>query len=310
MKLDELIEQALKATSETAEIDFKERFNPDIPKEWIEITKDIVAMANSGGGVIIFGVDNYGNPVPDFEVKKVCEIDPADITNKIHKYTGYNFGSLKIIERKKNGAKVAILVIGEVEIPLVFSKPGTYSIGDGKQKTAFSQGTVYFRHGAKSEPGTRDDLQEVIERIRRKWMAGIKMVMEAPEGAQYLVLSPEVRQSLDPNALPIRFTDDPYAPTYRILDPNITHPYKLKELLKDLNDILQLDTQTINQYDILVVKRVYKLEDRRDFIYTPRTGSSQYSRSFLDWLVRQYSNDTEFFIKAREKYRKRRRRNA
>jgi hypothetical protein len=29
--------------------------------------------------------------------------------------------------------------------PIVFSKPGTYDIGGGKQKTAFSAGTVYFQ---------------------------------------------------------------------------------------------------------------------------------------------------------------------
>ena len=46
-----------------------------------------------------------------------------------------------------------------------------------KQKTAFSAGTVYFRHGAKSEPGTSEDLRASLEReldrIRSSWLDGI-----------------------------------------------------------------------------------------------------------------------------------------
>ena len=297
-----IVEQALQAVSESSEIEFKENFDRNNPREWVEIIKDIVAMANSGGGVIVFGVDNSGNPVPGFNSEAVLEVDPADITNKIRKYTGYDFGTFSLQPHEKGGKKIVLLMIGEVEIPLIFIKPGTFSVGDGRQKTAFSKGTVYFRHGAKSEPGTRDDLREVIERVKRKWLTGIRMVMEAPEGAQYMVLPPEVRQSVEPNALPIRFTEDPAAPAYRILDPNITHPYKLKELIEELNKRIKAP-RMINKFDILVVKRVYKIEKRRDFIYTPRSGSSQYSRTFLEWLVRQYKSDRKFFSKARERYK-------
>ena len=49
-------------------------------------------------------------------------------------------------------------------LPLVFARPGTYSVPGGKQKTAFAQGTVYFRHGAKSEPGTTEDLAHALDR--------------------------------------------------------------------------------------------------------------------------------------------------
>jgi len=40
-------------------------------------------------------------------------------------------------------------------IPIVFTAHGRYGVAGGGQKSAFCQGAVYFRHGAKSEPGTR-----------------------------------------------------------------------------------------------------------------------------------------------------------
>lgn len=303
--MKELINQALQSSSESPTIDFKEEFNPSSKKDWVEIVKDIVAMANSGGGVIVFGLDNHGQPVDtEVNVDEITQIDPADVTNRIYKYTGYHFGNFKILADKKDARALALFVIGEVEIPMVFVKPGTYPVGEGKQKTAFAQGTIYFRHGAKSEPGTRSDIQKVIERIRKKWLSGIRMVMQAPEGSQYMILPPEVRQSVEPGALPIRFTDDPSAPAYKILDPNITHPLKLKELIKGVNDRISASLgRNINTYDIVAVKKVYNLVDRRDFIYIPRSGSSQYSHTFLEWLVREYKQDTSFFDTTRMRYK-------
>ena len=54
--MDRLISKALNAKRESKYIEFKSEFNPDSPQDWCEIIKDIVALANTGGGVIIFGV--------------------------------------------------------------------------------------------------------------------------------------------------------------------------------------------------------------------------------------------------------------
>jgi hypothetical protein len=114
-------------------------------------------------------------------------------------------------------------VIQPAAIPLVFEKPGTYDIGAGKQKTAFGVGTVYFRHGAKSEPGTSEDIRRVIERqlenTRRLWIKGVRSVVQAPRGAQIVavqstaragqnVLATKLRAVNDPNAMPVRLTRD------------------------------------------------------------------------------------------------------
>ena len=191
----ELVEYALKAVSETAQVDFKKSFDPGLTRDWVEIVKDIVAMANSGGGVIVFGLDNQGVPVDGFDADTVFQIDPADITNRVYKYTGYHFGEFELLKRKKENKEIVLLVVEGVETPMLFSKPGTYSIDGRTQKTGFSQGTIYFRHGAKSEPATREDLlqwqQRVKKAARNEILDRIKTLATLPEGADIQIVSSE-----------------------------------------------------------------------------------------------------------------------
>ena len=51
-----LIDKALAAKRESKHIEFKEGFDPASGHDWCESIKDIVAIANSGGGVLIFGL--------------------------------------------------------------------------------------------------------------------------------------------------------------------------------------------------------------------------------------------------------------
>ena len=171
-----LIEKAKIAKRESKYIEFKESFDTDSTRDWCEIIKDIVAIANSGGGIITFGAKNNGTPT-DFDCSRILELDSATITDKINRYTNTSFQDFEVEEITRDKKKLASIIIEEIRIPMVFCKPGTYPIADGKQKTAFSQGTLYFRHGAKSEPCNSDDLKEIIERnleqIKKSWLGNI-----------------------------------------------------------------------------------------------------------------------------------------
>lgn len=221
--MKDIIHKALSAKRESKYIEFKQSFDPSLSGEWCELIKDIVAIANSGGGIIVFGLNDTGDPSSK-SVETIAHIDPADIANKIYKYTGPADLEFDIRTFKKNAQQLVAFVIQGVSIPLVFEKPGTYDIGSGKQRTAFSVGTVYFRHGAKSEPGTSDDIRKVIERqlehIRKSWLKGVSRVVQAPPGSQVIVaalagrkLSPVLTSAVrvvdDPNATPVRLTRDP-----------------------------------------------------------------------------------------------------
>jgi hypothetical protein len=211
-------QKALSAKRESKHIEFIDRFDPKQPKDWCEIVKETVAMANSGGGTIVIGVKNDGSPSLE-DISAFLKLDPAHITDQIAKYTGEQFDKFTITEFDKAGYKIALLLIEGVSVPLVFTHPGTYAVTPQKQENAFVKGTVYFRHGAKSEPGSSNDLRGLLEkeidRVKKSWLTNIRKIIYAPTGHQVKVLPPEVAESNLPSAHPIRITDDLSAPAYR-----------------------------------------------------------------------------------------------
>ena len=259
--VDKLLIQAQLVDKESKAIDFKSEFDPNLDHDVCEIIKDIAAIANSGGGAIIIGANDDGSYANN-DITPILKIDPAKITDKMEKYTGIQFSDFEIMKIKRKKKTVAAMVIYPISTPLVFIKPGTYSIAHGKQKTAFSKGTVYFRHGAKSEPGNHNDLRKVIEREieenRKGLFKNIRKVIYSPGRYNVSMLPPEVKFSEDKNAVPVRIVDDKNTPAYHLESPDTKYPYRQKELIDKVNEKLK-GKVIINQYDILSIRRVYKI---------------------------------------------------
>lgn len=78
------VERAKRAKRESKYIEFKSEFEATSPGDWCEIIKDLVAISNSGGGVVAFGLDSRGNPTGN-DVSSVLSLDPAEITDKIYR---------------------------------------------------------------------------------------------------------------------------------------------------------------------------------------------------------------------------------
>ncbi len=287
--------------NETAEIDFKASFNSAASEDWCELIKDIVAMANSGGGVVVFGVNDDGTPAAA-DLKAVEILDPAIIVDKLKKYTGQQFAGFSASLGSRRGAPVVALAIAGSSIPIVFTSPGTYDIGGGKQKTAFSRGTVYFRHGAKSEPGNSDDLRVALEReldrVRSSWLDGIAKVVTAPVGATVTVLSDEVRLTGSDSATAVRLVNDDTAPAFKAMRTDLLYPYRQKELVTRVNELLA--GLKITGHDVYCVRKVHGVDDQPNFFYKPQFSSPQYSDAFAKWMVEQYQADADFFQKARD----------
>jgi hypothetical protein len=306
MQLNDLLIQALDDKAESDKVDFKEMFDVSSKADWCELIKDIVAMANSGGGILLIGINDMGQP-SGCDVTKFLDSDPADITNKLFSFTGKHFGNFTIISAQKENQTIAALVVGRTSMPLVFIKTGDYLDRNGKQKQAFTNGMVYFRHGAKSEPCTSDDLQQFVTReveiLRDAWLSNIRKVIEAPEGAQIVVLRADQASVVENDIQNIRLVDDPNVPVYQMLDPNKTHPYRGKEVVQLLAKSLGNKIK-INSFDIQAIKYVHDIENTRRFYYLPNHGTSAYSQAFVDWLIEQFEKDNRFFEAAREKYKK------
>jgi hypothetical protein len=304
---EELLRDALAATRPSRKVAFKRTFAASAPGDWCELLKDVAAMANSGGGVIVIGLESDGTP-SGWDPAPFLATDIADVTKAFSKYLGEQLADLEIRAIEKDGQNLAALLIrARVGSPLVFEKAGTYADGAGRQTTAFARGTTYFRHGARSEPGNARDLARFVEREvqrqRRAWLTNIRKVAAAPTSAQVLVVATKEPPSV---SLPVvRVVDEPSAPALARTDFDTTHPYRQKDVLRLFN--AEVEGVSINQFDMRCVRRVHGIDARPEFFHMPRYSSAQYSRAFVDWLIEQHERDPEFFADAKAEYRARER---
>lgn len=302
-----LLEAAANGDKESKYLEFKEQLDPSISGEMIEVIKDIVAITNSGGGVIVIGVKNNGvhSRKP---IAAMLNLDPADLTNKIAKYTGEEFAEFEILKVVRRGKSVAALLISPSSVPLVFIKPGTYVSERGKQERAFSVGTVYFRHGAKSEPARSKDLAKFVDRrielIRRSWLGNIRQMTAMDPGDEVAVIQRVEVANDEKSPGQIRLTNDPGAPVYSIVSHDETHPYRQTELVKKVNEKLG-DSLEFAPYDSQAVRAAHGIDavTNPSFCYKPKFHTQQYSEAFIDWIVDQVQHDSDFVSNARSKYR-------
>ncbi len=259
---------------ETHNLDFKAQFDLRSKADWCEVVKDLVAMANSGGGVIVFGVDNDAKPAK-IDLGPILSVDPAKITDKVAAYTGEQLSGFEMVEVKRGQRRAAALLIDGLDIPVPFTRPGTYPDADRprKQKTAFSQGTLYVRHGAKSEPATRADVAAIIDRRladeRQTLLQNVRRVVEAPGDTEIIPIRRGVSDEQG-NPTAIQLTTDPGAPVYGKLNPDLTHPYRQTELIDEVNKRLPRG-KSVNTHDILSVRRAHGIDATR----TPARPSAE-----------------------------------
>ena len=306
-----LLELAQTATKEGRQVDFKERFDPLSPQDWARIIKDVIAMANSGGGVILFGIKDDGS-YSNFDRNTIIGIDPAVVADKISSYTREDFSEFEILEITRKKRRLAGILIFSTPTPIVFTRAGTDVTEDkGKQKPAFVKGSVYFRHGAKSEPGTTSDIKSVIDRvvsrIKKSWLQGIRKVASIQEGEEVIVSRKETATTTIPTQRVLgKIVTNKDAPSFRLENPREVWPFRTKELVAEINERLDGE-KTITIHDILCIRRRHNINENTtpDYVYKPYQDlSPRYSVPFASWILGSYKKSQKFFDEAREYIKK------
>jgi hypothetical protein len=120
--VDRHLKRAREVDREGKYVDFKGQFDVTIEGEWIELIKDFVARANSGGGVLVVGVANDGSH-SGADVRPVLGLDGAKICDKLVRYVGEDFDDFEVHAVRRGERNVAAIVVGPAtEAPLVFTK--------------------------------------------------------------------------------------------------------------------------------------------------------------------------------------------
>ena len=146
-----------KSCGELNEMDFKET--------WIDkgpLAKIMLAMANNGGGIIVFGVkENEDNT---FDILGLDSLkDTADISNSMSRlvsssldYEVFNFVFDSDVYGKFENKKFQIMVIHDTPERLPFVSLG--------QSEKIEKDVIYVRRGTKSEKATSEEINRIIER--------------------------------------------------------------------------------------------------------------------------------------------------
>jgi hypothetical protein len=281
MALNRFLSRAANATRSSKRVALTESV------DYVELVRDVAALANSGGGVIV--------------LDGVAGVDEELLHERLGEYAEPEFEGFSVESLSRNGRpSTAVVVEGVGNAPLVFAETGRVG-----EHVAFVRGGLYFRHGAKSESATGEDVRDFIRRqleaTRTQWLANIRQVMHAPDGAEVAVVETAERDEEGRPTL-IRLTTDPHAPLYGQVDPDQSHPYRQKEVIREVN--ARLGKGAVNAFDVLSVRRMHAIseETRPEFVHVPKFGSPQYSDAFVEWLVAERERDPRFFEKAKSSY--------
>jgi hypothetical protein len=228
-----------------------------------ELLRDVVALANVGGGVIV-------------------TTSPPDLSSVREQLA---FDDLELASIDKG---TAIVVGAAGDAPLTV------------------EDRAWFRHGSRTTPATREDLKRFMDRrlqeVRRRLIVDIKRVITAPAGSEIVAIE---RSENDAGEQVIRITTDEHAPLFRAVDFDLTHPYRQKELIAEVNGRLP-EERAINAYEFQAVRHTHEIDP--DFVHRPRFGTNQYSEAFVEWLVDRIRGDVSFIPDARARYSEQRRR--
>lgn len=96
---------------------------------------------------------------------------------------------------------------------------------------------------------------------------------------------------------------DESATPVQIINPDITHPLRQKDVIREVKARLPKNAQ-FNQYDVQSIKNVYSILENESLAYSPKFTSTQYSFLFIDWIESEYHKNNNFFEETRNEYRK------
>ena len=144
-------------TGEHNYIDFKE--------QWIEkskLAKEILAIANSGGGLLVFGVKEL--PDKTFSYDGLSELKAKeDISNELKGYISSNL-RYDVFDFSFDSSEYQALIGKKYQMMLIEDTPQHLPFMSRKEGENVKPNTVYVRRGTSCEMANEEELRNLIER--------------------------------------------------------------------------------------------------------------------------------------------------
>lgn len=169
LKIAELVQRR----TESAKLDYKREYDPSDAKNRIMLVKHVLAMANTAGGYVVFGVDDDGTLI-GLDTTVAGRLDEATIRAQV---AGYSSVPINLFVDNRVMYEETRLVVVTV-LPLmdriaVVNADGQYHEGS-RQSFAFRKGDVLVRHGSASERWNQADADYLFRRAalaqKEQWL--------------------------------------------------------------------------------------------------------------------------------------------
>lgn len=158
-------------TGEGNALDFKLSWPADDKKSWAEIIKDILAIANTGGGCIILGVDEH-KPAEESAVGLESILDKAKVKDKFQPYLPAALLLRCDILDFTYSSQHETLSGKCFQVVIIDDLPRLIPFLPTKESGQLMLSHIYVRRGTSSELATHDTLQELIARRVSSEVAG------------------------------------------------------------------------------------------------------------------------------------------
>ncbi len=197
-------------------VDYKSQFKSGSEKDWLEITKDIMAFANTYGGFLVYGVEDQSKKIigiTDEEAKKIA--DTNNIQQKINRFIEPSITTIRTKMFNVDEQTVAIIYVPQSkDLTHIISKDGEFSHQSGNKKVMLRKGTFYVRHSATNHLGDSVDFEKMIERridqFREALMDKVAKVVHSPIASDVYILNEDTTE-LDIETKQVKITDSPDA---------------------------------------------------------------------------------------------------
>lgn len=191
---NDIINYLLNYREETELLDFKITLE-NVDKEWLEITKDILAFTNTHGGYLVFGVQNATFDFVGLSPESLALIsDSNKFMQKINKYVEPPINLIRC-KRYKHSDKdlVAIYIPPSRDKTHMVSQDGSFKYDSDKEKIVLRKNTSYVRVSAGNHLMDSRDIDEIVirrmEHFKRTLLEGITKVVEAPVDTKVFLMT-------------------------------------------------------------------------------------------------------------------------
>lgn len=176
---EQKVNELLTRKRESAKLDYKQEWDPQRNRDVVELTKDLVSMANTAGGYVVIGVGDRGEAA-GLSDAQVTKLDEATLRAQVQSFIGTPlelFLDRTVEWESKRYAIVTVLRCPRS--PVVFEKIGQHvdPAAGNRPTIAFREGDVFVRHGSASERWNQEDVRtiysRVVEREKERWLAEV-----------------------------------------------------------------------------------------------------------------------------------------